>query len=884
MTQRHTIVVHGRLAADRVRLEAARNRQHGVQITSMAGMAARLAGGFLRGVDGDTLSVAVGAVLKEAPPAALGDLEPIRGLPGLQLALARTLGKAWRAGLDLDARKPEHPRFATLAAIEAEVLGRLPRGMLRATDLAAAAVSRLAHAPAILGAIEVQGLTALEPVWQALLTQIATHIPVCWNAGPREAPGWLDGTAITLRASLPVAASVETQSCATARHEVIEALRWARALLATGAARAEEVAIAAASPGAFDDIMEAAAADANLPLHFAHGRRALNTRDGQAAAALADILVRGLSQERIRRLAALTGAPGTALAALPEGWRSLLPEGAPLNTPPRWQQVFSTAGESATPVEAVLMPVIDLLHRGPEAAEQAGEILLSGTGRTLWRRALGREAPEAIERALVDLRVPDSTDPACSIVWAPAAELAACPRSYARLLGLNAQSWPRRGMEDALLPAHLIPPSLLDVLPIAEADRRDFHTIGATTATRLVLSFSRRDATGRLLGRSPLLDGGTETYLRRARVPAHAMSEADRLMARPGEFAATARAKAAIGCWRDWFADDITPHDGMVRPDHPAITLVLSRTHSATSLQMLLRNPLGFVWKYVFGLKAPPAEEEPFRLDPLTFGTLTHAILDAALQSLEASPGLGGALPNAVAAAVAQAAGKVGQAWQSATAIPPPLLWRATLSQAAALATTALSYPLAKIDGQQSWSEVHFNDAEAAPGRPPPWDQTRRVEIAGTGLVIGGKIDRLDLSADRRTARVIDYKTGAVPKDIAARVLAGGSELQRCLYAFAVQSLLGDAVTVEAALLYPRGQDAYHPLPDPKATLADLTTALQAAATNLRAGRALPGPDTGGAFDELAFALPAREGGRLERKLVQARALLGDAAAIWEAP
>jgi hypothetical protein len=175
------------------------------------------------------------------------------------------------------------------------------------------------------------------------------------------------------------------------------------------------------------------------------------------------------------------------------------------------------------------MPVIDLLHRGPEAAEQAGETLLSGVARTLWRRALGREVPGAVERALVELRVPDAADPACSITWGPAAELAASPRPYARLLGLNAQAWPRAAKEDPLLPAHLVPPSLLDVLPLAEADRRDFRTICATTTTSLVLSFGRRDATGRLLGRSPLLADGPVTYLRRARVPDHAMSEAEHL-------------------------------------------------------------------------------------------------------------------------------------------------------------------------------------------------------------------------------------------------------------------------------------------------------------------------------------------------------------------
>ena len=884
MTQRQTIVVHGRLAADHARLEAARNGHHGVQVTSIVGMAARLAGGFLRGVDGDTLSIAVGTVVREAPSGTLGDLEPIRSLPGLQLALTRTLGRAWRAGLDLAARTPEHPRFAALAAIEAAVRGHLPPGMLRPTDLAAAARARLRHAPAVLGAVEVRGMTALEPVWQALLADVAEHVPVVWNAGPRETPAWLNGNNITVRSGPPAAPTVETQSCATARHEVIEALRWARTVLAAGAARAEEVAIAAASPGAYDDMMEAAAADANLPLHFAHGRRALSTRDGQATAALADILVHGLSQDRVRRLIALAHAPGTPLSALPEDWRSMLPEGAPLNSPVRWRQVFAQGGDTTKPAEMVLMPVIDLLHRGPDAAEEAGETLFSGVALTLWRRALGREAPGAIERALAELRVPDPVDPACSIIWAPAAELAASPRPHARLLGLNAQAWPRNAMEDPLLPAHLVPPSLLDVLPLAEADRRDFRTIGATTAKGLVLSFGRRDATGRLLGRSPLLADGPVTYLRRARCPDHAMSEADRLMARPGEFAASARAKAAIGCWRDWLDDAITPHDGMISPDHPVVVRVLARTHSATSLQILLRNPLGFVWKYAFGLKTPLAEEEPFRLDALTFGTLTHEILDAALKSLEISSGLGDAPRNAIAAAVAQATGQVGLGWQAATAIPPPLLWRATLSQAAELATAALSYPLMKIEGQQSWSEVHFNSPDMETSRHAPWDQVRPIEISGTGIVIGGKIDRLDLSADGHVARVIDYKTGAVPRDIASRVLAGGRELQRCLYAFAVQSLLGEDIAVEAALLYPRGEDAYHPLPNPKTTLEDLKTALQFAVASLRAGRALPGPDTGGDYDDLAFALPAREGARLDRKLVQARALLGEAATIWEAP
>ena len=41
---------------------------------------------------------------------------------------------------------------------------------------------------------------------------------------------------------------IRTESCASPRHEALEALRWARELIANRSARPEEIAIAAASP------------------------------------------------------------------------------------------------------------------------------------------------------------------------------------------------------------------------------------------------------------------------------------------------------------------------------------------------------------------------------------------------------------------------------------------------------------------------------------------------------------------------------------------------------------------------------------------------------------------------------------------------------------
>ena len=88
-------------------------------------------------------------------------------------------------------------------------------------------------------------------------------------------------------------------SCADPYHETLEAIRWARELLASGRARAFDIGIATTAPGAWDDYMLALNSTSNLPLCFVHGRPALATRDGQRCAALADALRGGLSQARV---------------------------------------------------------------------------------------------------------------------------------------------------------------------------------------------------------------------------------------------------------------------------------------------------------------------------------------------------------------------------------------------------------------------------------------------------------------------------------------------------------------------------------------------------------------------------------------------------------
>lgn len=864
------------------RVDAARAGAHGTQILAMGQLAARLAGGFLLPIDPDCLR---DAVRESLPETDLGELENIKTLPGMLRAVVGTFDKVWQADIDLSSAT--HPRLQALAALEWKVLRRLPPSMKKPQALVDLARARIAHAPAVLGPVEVRGHSEMPVCWRPLLQALADVVPVTWLAGPRSVPDWLDAKRIEIRRADPNVLTPELYSCATPQHEVLEAFRWMRALIAEGKARPEEIAIAAASPADFDDHVLALAQDANLPIHFVQGIKAVTTADGQTAAALADVLVKGISQERVQRL--LRRLDGTPLiAALPRDWPRILPTDAPLATVGRWEQAFAqvTPGDWPDGVDrsGLVLEILRVLEKGPMAAPEAGEKLLPPLSRALWERALEEGPPEALPVTITHLRVDDKLEAAAHPIWTSAISLAAVPRPFVRLLALNAGRWPRRISEDRLIPDHIIATKDLDPLPVADGDRRDFATIIAS-AEQAIVSFSRRDVEGRLLGRSPLIADMDEIYLGRARIPEHAANESDRLLARPSEFRNTPIARSGLGCWQDWYRPEITAHDGLVGRTHPCLQRVFRRAMSATSLKLLLRDPIRFVWHYALGWRQPEESEEPLTLDALAFGTLVHETLQTAVSTLEAEGGFGKAEPQDIERAVGGAAAVVASCWESDQPVPPSIIWRNALDSIREVSARALTYRLDPLPGQKSWTEVPFGTGDRKARSDFPWEPSRPVEIPQTGVLIQGQIDRLDLSDNERRARVIDYKTGALNSKMAEVVVKGGSELQRCLYAYAVRTLLGPNIDVEASLLYPRapdGEQALFPLDDVDSALELLAAAIAVARLNVENGLALPGIDAAEAYNDFAFALPANAG-YLPRKRPFADLHLGEATKIWEA-
>jgi PD-(D/E)XK nuclease superfamily len=895
---RDTVITHSRLAWRHERAQAAVASRHGLQTLPIEGLAARLAGGFLQPIDPDALKTAVTKALL----ADLGDLNRIKDLPGFPRAAAATLSKAWTAGLDVAhlaaSAKPEAAsRLTAVARLEEEVLRHLPLSMCRPADLVSAALARASYARVLFGRIAVHGRTEMSPVWRPLLAALAAETDVQWIAGPRYVPSWVHELGIPVVEAPRENPEIRTESCASPRHEALEALRWARELVTSSRARPEEIAIAAASPEEWDDHFLALSAMSGLDLHFVHGRKVLTTSDGQLAAAIAEVLLRGFSHTRMVRLAGLLRRQGKILTALPPDWAQSLPKDAPLLDAARWRQVLSTlAPNSFSDVvdhAPALRDLIDILALGLRKAADIGEFLLKGQSLAIWRKALTEGPPEALDVTLTSLRLPDDIAPETAIIWAPAATLAAVPRPFVRLIGLTSRSWPRHASEDPLLPDHIVPAHLLEPLPVHDADRRDFDTICRTTTRQIFCSRSRRDAEGRLNGMSPLYPANPpEVHRQRARIPEHAAGWSDRLFARPDEFDEMPAAISAISCWIDWHTGRLTPNDGLIRHDHPVVMAALQRQQSATSLVKLLRDPLGYLWQYGFGWTEPSETEDPLLLDALAFGKLLHDVLRAAVTRLETLQpgGFASAAPQEIRDALDSTLDTVAAEWEQSRPIPPPVIWRRKLQDIRDLAIIALTFAEAPLPGQRSWTEIpfggdyHVRDLTPEQRAKLPWDPLAPVVIPGTDLRIGGSIDRLDLAATGDVARVTDYKSGKPPRNGREPMLKGGAELQRCLYAFAVRFLLPEVNSVSSRLLYPKAaEDGLYSLADPDAVLSQLAEFAATAARLVAAGNLLPGPGAADAYNDFAFALPggAKES-YFELKFPLIAARLADLAPLWE--
>jgi hypothetical protein len=856
--ERRTIVVDGPLAFRMRRVVAARRSESGAQILTLPLLAARLAGGFLRPATSEEVYAAIRKGLDQGE---FGELESIRRLPGMTRAVASTLAKVWLADLSLEALSALGLRLTDMAALERRVRSHLPIGALTPRDLRDAAQARVTHAGAVLGSIELEGVAHVPPVWRPLLVSLATTVEVSWRSRQGADTSWFaDKVIVDVGQEV---ASVEIVSCANPRAEVVEALRWARELLATQRVQPQNIAICAAATEEWDEHFLVLSSDAGLPVHFSHGVPTLASQNGQACAALADVLLNGITQNRVRRLFSHALGRSRALRELPATWRAGLRAQAALFELDQWRRALDDAwarrGDGVDP-RPFLLPALELLSQGPLVAASAGEEFLGAGAQAIWSEALRRAPATALEFSLQELRAPDGRDPSASVVWCPASHLAGAPRPWVWLCGMTSRSWPRRAAENPLIPDHILRRQVLDPNPVNEQDRRAYAIISACATSACVLSQSRRSAQGSLLCGSQLTPQGIRPRAhKRARIPPHAFSETDRLLARPDEAAASDLVAPARACWRDWHREILTEHDGVTRAEHPAIVRAVEQVQSATSLRLMLRDPLAFVWRYALGWRAPADDENPLTLEPSAFGELAHELLKRGVDELELANGFARASENEIAVALDASAAVIRARWPLERAVPPELLWQHTVTTATKLAMKALTLDEQISATTRSWTEVQFGRAAAAAVETGdlPWPQDAQVTIPSTDMRVQGAIDRLDVRSDG-IARVTDYKTSAEPFRASRIVLGGGAELQRVIYALASRQLLAQTPRIVARLIFLAGDSPQqHKLRDVDQAIEDLAAHVALASTLLRQGKALPGPDASLEWNEFRLALPA---------------------------
>lgn len=877
MAGRSTLIVEGPLALRMQRAAAARAHIIGCEIMSLPQLASRLAGGFQRVAGPEELYPAIRAALAQG---GFAELDVVRDLPGTARAVERSLQAAWKADLELSVLSARAPRLADLSTVEHRLVAALPEGLLLPAALREAARARLVHAPQLLGPVTLHGLIDVDPIWRPLIAALAGVVEVTWQVPDATERTWFPGRLeIATRAAAVTAVG---DICADPRAEAVEALRWARELLSRGGIAACDIALTAASPGAWDDHLLALAKDAGLPMHFSHGVPALSTREGQTCAALADVLVQGLSQPRIRRL--IRRLPSSGLRdRLPEDWWRMLPAEAGLFSADHWRQVLAPQEAAAA---APLLELVDLVVRGTESAADAGSLLLRGQTRLLWEAALRIAPAEAIHITLGDLRVPDTRDPANSIAWCPAAHLAASPRPHVRMLGLTSGAWPRAESEDPILPNHILPRRELERVSITERDRQMFAIIGNAGNT-IALSRGRRSASGTVQAASALWRHSGERTLTRTRIPLHAFSEADRLLARPREAMAAPTVAASRHCWEGWRAGSRTAHDGATGAHSDvAVGRALARAQSTTSIRRLVRDPAGFVWRYALGWRSPELEEQPLVLSRPVFGELVHELIRRAIVALEPAPGVARASEMEINDAVQAAVAMVAAAWPLERAVPPPLLWQHTLEEAARLTVRGLTFDDSVMADTQSWTELAFGEESAAAAAGLPWAVNLPVTLPGTAIRLRGRIDRLDLRGDNSAVRITDYKSGRAPNNAGAIVLAGGGELQRVLYAMVVRVLVPEVRMIVSRLAYLAGDNVPMRLQGEPldAAMAEAARFIGIASGIARSGWAVPGPDAGERYHDLRLALPADRDAYLRRKRQAFLEALNALAPLWRHP
>ena len=304
--------------------------------------------------------------------------------------------------------------------------------------------------------------------------------------------------------------------------------------------------------------------------------------------------------------------------------------------------------------------------------------------------------------------------------------------------------------------------------------------------------------------------------------------------------------------------DALTAYDGLLVTGVDLGDVPLS----PTALERYAVCPFRFLLERVYGLEALEEPDRILLIDARDRGEIVHAALEAAFRRLAeegAFPLTPERLPEARVALEAAFADVCADAERrGVTGLPA--LWA---GERARLREELLSAVEAEAEDPAGWRPALFEVAFGMDWREDSIAPLVYRLADGTALALRGRIDRIDVSADGRRARVLDYKTGRARSPKAPDRLVKGRALQLPVYRLAVESLLAGrepgAEVDDAQYYHVIGPDAGIRIRFTRrgweSRRADFDRALRTIVDGIRAGRFFQRPGACAARGPCAFDL-----------------------------
>lgn len=861
-----TLIVDNMLSMQEEKLKLAKENKLGVQVMFIEQFFERLAGGFLKTINYMQTQKVIN---KNVEKVELKEIKNISKLPGFSKATANTLFKVWLSDINKDDYK-ENSRFNDLMNISNELEKSLFPNIKLPKTIVELCNNNLDNIKNIFGDITFKNMTEIAPLWKNAILKIVTYnkskkndINFYWDSCHYKKPDWvnLENGFIVKDNIFKKTNNIKTYSFATPREEISNVIRWAKELLSKGVLP-NEIAICSSMPNLYDSILFSIIENAELKIHFANGISIINSENGQEIASLIDILLRGVSQKKLKRLINLMKNDNNLLIKdLPENWEDNIPYEASLTTFERWDNILKNKKNLDLNLKNILENILQILrsyenNQTDDILLQIGEKILNEESFKIWKDALEIGNLESTEQYLSNLKVFDREDPTTSIVWGSADYIACSNRKYVWLVGLVSKVWPRLKSEDRLLPNHIIEYSKLNYYPEYEKDKNNYQTFYNTTQEELNVSWYRKSEDGKIAMVSPLINKNQlknhQDVLsnRKIFMP---YSIQDYYTEQTEEFKLNEKYKNSHKKWESIWTNNLTEYDGIIDKNHPRIMQILEETQSSSSIVLLLRNPIGFMWKYGLGMNSPEYIDDPLILNSKDYGKFIHLALSNTVKICnneieEDELELKNLVNNAVKMSARYA--------ERLSPVPPNVIWNAICNNVQDLVFSTLTTNLIpRMNNQKTLTELKFGTQNFyKESNKYNIDTEIEIQIPNTNIKVKGIIDRIDFNDNE--VRIIDYKTSNKMKSFDNNTTNHGKEIQRIIYHEIAKKSFKNIDKIETALYF-INQNKYLPLEDSENVLQQLSEQINLSIENILDGNTIPGPDTLEEYNEFMFAFPS---------------------------